>query len=92
MKTNHDIQSWLQPDEPPAIPEDRMNELIAVGKAYMESAEFNQISLQSVLLSQLQYLSPSFWVAQIALAAIALFLVCRFGPWKVTLRYALTAL
>ena len=54
MKKNNDIQEWIQLYDTPAIPENKMNELISAGKKYMDSAEFNNNSLQSVLLSQLQ--------------------------------------
>lgn len=81
MKKNNDIQEWLQLYDTPAIPENKMNELISAGKKYMDSAEFNNDSLQSVLLSQLQYLPLSFWLVQIALFAIAILLVCLFGHW-----------
>ena len=41
MKKNNDIQEWLQLYDTPAIPENKMNELISAGKKYMDSAEFN---------------------------------------------------
>lgn len=92
MKKNNDIQEWLQLYDTPAIPENKMNELISAGKKHMDSAEFNKNSLQSILLSQLQYLSLSFWIVQIALVVIGILLVCLFGYWSVPLRYPLTAL
>ena len=92
MKKNNDIQEWLQLYDTPAIPENKMNELISAGKKYMDSAEFNNDSLQSVLLSQLQYLPLSFWLVQIALFAIAILLVCLFGHWNVSFQYPLIAL
>ena len=39
MKKNNDIQEWLQLYDTPAIPENKMNELISAGKKYMDSAE-----------------------------------------------------
>ena len=92
MKKNNDIQEWLQLYDTPAIPENKMNELISAGKKYMDSAEFNNDSLQSVLLSQLQYLPLSFWLVQIVLFAIAILLVCLFGHWNVPFQYPLIAL
>lgn len=58
----------------------------------MDSAEFNNDSLQSVLLSQLQYLPLSFWLVQIVLFSIAILLVCLFGHWNVSFQYPLIAL
>ncbi len=92
MKKNNDIPEWLQLYDIPAIPEDKMTELISAGKKYMDSAEFNKNSLQNVLLSQLQYLPLSFWFVQIILVVIAILLVCLFGYWNVPLHYPLTAL
>lgn len=89
---NNDIQEWLRFYDTPAMPEDKMNELISVGQRYMDSAEFNKNSLQTILLSQLQYLPLSFWMVQIVLVAIAVALVCMSGYWKVPLHYPLTAL
>lgn len=92
MKRNNDIQEWLQLYDTPAIPEDKMNEVISAGKKYMDSAEFNKNSIQAILLSQLQYLPLSFWIVQIILVAMAAALVCLSGYWKVPLHYPLTAL
>lgn len=89
---NRDIQEWLQLYDAPVMPETKMNELISAGQRYMDSAEFNVNSLQTILLSQLQYLPLSFRMAQIVLAAIAVALVCLSGYWEVPLRYPLTAL
>ncbi len=91
MKKNNDIHEWLQLYDTSAIPEGKMNELISAGKKYMDSAEFNKNSLQNILLSQLQYLPLSFWIVQIILVIIAIFLVCLFGCWNVPLQYPLTA-
>lgn len=92
MKKNNDIQEWLRLYDTPAIPENKMNELISVGKKYMDSATFSNHSLQSVLLSQLQYLPLSFWLVQIVLFAIAVLLVCFFSYWNVPFQYPLTTL
>lgn len=92
MKKKDDIQEWLHFYDTPAIPENKMNELISSGQKYMDSAAFNKNSLQSILLSQLQYLPLSFWIVQIVLTAIAAALVCLSGYWEVPLHYPLTAL
>lgn len=92
MKKKDDIQEWLQLYDTPAIPENRMSEVVSAGKRYMDGAAFNKNSLQRILLSQLQYLPLSFWMAQIVLVAIAVALVCLSSYWKVPLRYPLTAL
>lgn len=92
MKKDNAIQEWLQLYDTPAIPENKMNELISAGKKYMDSAEFNKNSLQSILLSQLQYLPVSFWVIQLVLAAITVVLVCLSDAWNVPLHYPLTVL
>ncbi len=49
MKRNQNIQDWLQRYDTPAIPEEKRNALISAGQRYMDSAEFNSTSLQSVL-------------------------------------------
>lgn len=92
MKKYNDIQEWLQLYDTPVIPKNKMNELISFGQKYMDSAEFNQNSLQTILLSQLQYLPLSFWIVQIILVAIAVALVCLSGYWKIPLHYPLTML
>ena len=97
MKENKDIQTkdiqeWLQLYDTPTVPETKMKELISAGKKYMDGAEFNKNSLQSILLSQLQYLPLSFWMLQAVLAVLAVVLVCLSGYWKAPLRYPLTAL
>lgn len=92
MKKNNEIQEWLQLYDTPAIPKGKMNELISAGQRYMDSAEFNKNSLQTILLSQLQYLPLFFWIVQVILAAIAIVLVSLSGYWKVPLYYPLTVL
>lgn len=92
MKKKNDVQEWLQSYDTPAIPRNKLNQLISSGQRYMDSAEFNKNSFQTILLGQFQYLPLSFWIVQIVLAAIAVALVCLSGYWEVSLRYPLTAL
>ncbi len=47
MKKNNEIQEWLQLYDTPAIPINKMNELISAGQKYMDSAEFNKNSFQT---------------------------------------------
>ena len=92
MKKDHDVQEWLQLYDTPSIPENKMDELISAGKKYMDSAEFNKNSLQNILLSQLQYLPVSFWLAQMVLVIIAVVFVCLSSYWKISFHYPLTVL
>lgn len=92
MKKGKDIQRWLRLYDISSIPENRMNELISTGKKYMESGEFNKKPLKNILLSQIQYLSVSFWTIQIVLVIAMVILVCSSGYFDVPLHYPLTVL
>lgn len=92
MKKDKDIQKWLRLYDMPAMPQDKVEEVLSAGKKYMDSAEFNKNSLQTILLCQLQYIPLSFWIVQIVLVFMAVLLVGLFGCWRVPLRYPLTAL
>lgn len=86
------LQQWVQEYEVPEAPENRMEELISMGKSYMEGPEFNKNSLRNVFLSQLQYLPVSFWIVQIGFLMAVVAAVCLLGHFKVQLYYPLTVL
>lgn len=92
MKKKRAMREWLMLYDVPDISEVRINKLISAGKAYMDSAEFNNSSMRNLLLSQLRYIPASFWMVQIALAAFASVFICLFGYWKTPFRYLLTVL
>lgn len=92
MKKDKDMKKWLQLYDISSIPENRMNDLISVGKSYMESAEFNKNSLKNILSSQMQYLPVSFWIIQVTLVIAVVILVCFLGHCGVPLHYPLTVL
>lgn len=92
MKNEKDMREWLKLYDAPDISEVRINKLISTGKAYMDSAEFNNSSMRHLLLGQLRYIPASFWVVQIASAAFAAVFICLFGYWKAPFRYLLTIL
>ncbi len=87
-----DLQQWVQDYDVPDEPENRMEELIFMGKSYMESPEFNKNSLRNVFLSQLQYLPFSFWAVQTGFLIAVVVVVCLFGHFKVQLYYPLAVL
>ncbi len=87
-----DLQQWVQDYDVPDQPENRMEELIFMGKSYMESPEFNKNSLRNVFLSQLQYLPFSFWAVQTGFLIAVVVVVCLFGHFKVQLYYPLAVL
>lgn len=92
MKKDRDMQEWLQLYDTSSVPENRMNELISTGKRYMNSVEFNKSSLRNIFLSQIQYLSLSFWIVQVILMIAVTMLICLFGHLEVPLHYPLTAM
>ncbi len=69
------IKKWLQDYDIPPIPEESMEELVGIGKDYMESSVVNTSSFRNVLKSQLQCLTPAFWTIQIVLMSVAIVMV-----------------
>lgn len=88
----NNMEEWLQTYSVPPVSEKRIENLISMGKGYMNSSDFNKNSLWNMLLNQLQYLPLSFWVVQTTLAAMTIMLVCLLGYWQVPFYYPLTIL
>ena len=88
----NNMQECLRTYSVPSVSKETVELLIAAGKSYMDSPDFNNNSLWKMLLSQLRYLPLSFWVIQTALAAMTIVLVCLLGSWQVPFHYPLTIL
>lgn len=76
----------------PDLPEDKIDQLVEAGGKYMDSADFNRNSFWNVLVSQIQYLTPCFWIMQAGIVLVVSLLVCRLGYLKVPLYYPFTIL
>ena len=71
----NNMEEWLQIYSVPPVSEKRIENLIFIGKDYINSSDFNKNSLWNMLLNQLQYLPLSFWVVQTTLVAMTIMLV-----------------
>lgn len=88
----NDVLGWLQSCETPAPSELKIEAVIIAGKKYMNSPDFNKNSIRETLMSQLQFLPLSFWIAQTILTVFAISLACILGQWRVPFYYPLTIL
>lgn len=88
----NNMEEWLQIYSVPLVSEKRIENLIFIGKDYINSSDFNKNSLWNMLLNQLQYLPLSFWVVQTTLVAMTIMLVCLLGYWQVPFYYPSTIL
>lgn len=91
-KKDTDLLEWLQSYDVPIVSEKKIEVLISKGKNYIDSPDFNKNSFSSILLSQLQCLSISFWVVQISLLVASIIFVCLLGRIQVQYYYPLTVL
>ena len=92
MKKEKGMREWLRLYDAPDVSENRINELISAGKAYIDSAGFHNSSMLNLLQDQLRYIPASFWVVQIASAVFASAFICLLGHWKAPFRYLLSIL
>ena len=88
----NDVLEWVQNCEMPAPSELKIKAVVAAGKKYMNSPDFNKSSMRDTLLNQLQFLPLSFWIVQIALTIFSISLACVLGQWQISFYYPLTIL
>lgn len=84
------IKKWIQDYDVSPISEESKEELIRIGKDYMESSAANTSSFKNILKSQLQYFTPALGAFQMILMGVTIVIVCLFGHWQVPFYYLST--
>lgn len=93
MKNKNDnMDKWLHTYTIPALPDEKMENLIENGQNYMDSGDYNRTTLWNIFMSQMQYLPCSFWIIHTLIIAIATLLICQLGELSAPMYYAFTIL
>ena len=86
------MSEWLQNYTIPDASGLEIEKVIKAGEKYMNSSDYNENSIQSILLNQIQFLPSYLWFIQIALTIIAVASAVILGQWDAPFYYPLTVL